>query len=55
MDMLIEGAANKVIAIDLHLSERTVEIQRARMMKKMGARSVAHLVKMWVTARRSAG
>jgi two-component system response regulator FixJ len=46
MDMIVEGAANKVIAIDLDLSERTVEIHRAKVMEKMGARSVAHLVKL---------
>ena len=46
MDMVVEGAANKVIAIDLGLSERTVEIHRAKVMEKMGARSVAHLVKL---------
>ena len=46
MDMVVSGAANKVIAIDLALSERTVEIHRAKVMEKMGARSVAHLVKL---------
>jgi len=46
MDMVVDGAANKVIAIDLGLSERTVEIHRAKVMEKMGARSVAHLVKL---------
>ena len=46
MDMVVDGAANKVIAIDLSLSERTVEIHRAKVMEKMGARSVAHLVKL---------
>lgn len=46
MDMVVDGAANKVIAIDLNLSERTVEIHRAKVMEKMGARSVAHLVKL---------
>ena len=46
MDMVVDGAANKVIAIDLELSERTVEIHRAKVMEKMGARSVAHLVKL---------
>jgi two-component system, LuxR family, response regulator FixJ len=49
MDLVVEGAANKVIAIDLALSERTVEIHRAKVMEKMGARSVAHLVKLHLT------
>lgn len=48
-DMVVDGAANKVIAIDLCLSERTVEIHRAKVMDKMGARSVAHLVKLHLT------
>jgi two-component system, LuxR family, response regulator FixJ len=46
MLLVVDGRANKVIAIDLGLSERTVEIHRANVMEKMGARSVAHLVKM---------
>ena len=50
MDMVVDGAANKVIAIDLDLSERTVEIHRAKVMEKMGARSVAHLVKLHLTS-----
>jgi two-component system response regulator FixJ len=49
MDMVVDGAANKVIAIDLNLSERTVEIHRAKVMEKMGARSVAHLVRLQLT------
>jgi FixJ family two-component response regulator len=50
MAMVVDGSANKVIAIDLDLSERTVEIHRAKVMEKMGARSVAHLVKLQLTA-----
>jgi two-component system, LuxR family, response regulator FixJ len=46
MHLVVEGAANKVIAVDLALSERTVEIHRAKAMEKMGARSIAHLVKL---------
>lgn len=46
MGLIIAGHANKVIAMDLGLSERTVEIHRARVMEKMATRSVAHLVRM---------
>lgn len=46
LDLVVDGRANKVIAIDLNLSERTVEIHRSNVMEKMGARSVAHVVKM---------
>jgi two-component system response regulator FixJ len=49
MNLVVDGAANKVIALDLALSERTVEIHRAKVMEKMGARSVAHLVKLHLT------
>jgi two-component system response regulator FixJ len=49
MELVVDGAANKVIALDLTLSERTVEIHRAKVMEKMGARSVAHLVKLHLT------
>ncbi len=49
MELVVRGDANKVIAIDLGLSERTVEIHRAKVMEKMGARSVAHLVRLHLT------
>ena len=51
MEMVVEGNANKVIAIDLGLSQRTVEIHRARVMSKMGADSVSQLVQMAMRAR----
>ncbi|MFV2089204.1 MAG: response regulator transcription factor [Pseudomonadales bacterium] len=41
-----EGQANKVVAIDLEISERTVEIHRSQVMQKMRARNLADLVKM---------
>jgi FixJ family two-component response regulator len=47
--LIVDGKANKVVAIDLGLSERTVEIHRSNVMEKMGAKSVAHLVKMHLT------
>jgi FixJ family two-component response regulator len=49
MESIVEGNPNKVVAIDLGLSERTIEIHRAKVMEKMGARSVAHLVKLHMT------
>ncbi len=46
LDLVVQGKANKVIAGDLKLSQRTVEIHRARVMEKMQASSLAHLVRM---------
>jgi FixJ family two-component response regulator len=50
MEMVTAGKANKVIAIDLGVSERTVEIHRARVMQKMEADSLPHLVRMALEA-----
>lgn len=46
MEMIVNGKANKVVAIDLGLSQRTVELHRARVMEKMKARTLADLVRM---------
>jgi FixJ family two-component response regulator len=46
LQLVVEGRANKVIALDLGLSERTVEVHRGNIMDKMGAQSLAHLVRM---------
>ncbi|NND53696.1 MAG: response regulator transcription factor [Gammaproteobacteria bacterium] len=46
MSCVVMGQANKVIAIDRNVSQRTVEIHRARVMEKMAARSLADLVRM---------
>jgi FixJ family two-component response regulator len=45
MDKVVKGCANKVIAMDLGVSQRTVELHRARVMQKMRARSLAELVR----------
>ena len=49
LNLVIEGKLNKEIAAELQLSNRTVEDRRARLMKKMGARSVAELVQLAMT------
>lgn len=48
MKLMVEGKANKVIAFDLDISQRTVEIHRARVMEKLKANSLAHLVRMYL-------
>jgi two-component system, LuxR family, response regulator FixJ len=46
LDMVSGGKPNKIMAADLGVSQRTVEIHRARVMEKMGAASLAQLVRM---------
>lgn len=46
MEGLLAGKANKVIAHDLDISPRTVEIYRANLMTKMQANSLSELVRM---------
>ncbi|MEO8467843.1 MAG: response regulator transcription factor [Gammaproteobacteria bacterium] len=43
---VVRGQANKVIAMDLNVSQRTVELHRARVMHKMKVKSLAELVSM---------
>lgn len=49
MTLVAEGHSNKIIATMLHISHRTVEIHRRRVMKKMQAGSVPELITMAVT------
>lgn len=51
-DRVAAGQANKVIAQDLCVSERTVEVHRSQVMKKLGARTLADLVRMHLEAER---
>jgi two-component system, LuxR family, response regulator FixJ len=55
MGQVVLGKANKVIAGDLGVSQRTVEIHRARVMEKMQANSLAHLVRMVMVAENQPG
>lgn len=50
LDRLVLGHANKVIARDLGISDRTVEIYRAKVMSKMGADSFAELIRLALKA-----
>ena len=45
LDRLVAGTANKVIAAELDIGLRTVELRRATILKKMNARSLAELVR----------
>jgi FixJ family two-component response regulator len=46
LDLVVAGQTNKGVARHLDISEKTVEIHRANVMRKMQAKSLANLVKM---------
>lgn len=50
MELVVTGNANKVIAVELGISERTVELHRSRIMKKLSVRSVAELIHVVLSA-----
>jgi len=50
---LVSGKANKLIAFDLGISIRTVELHRSRMMERLGVRQLAAAVRLAVLARMS--
>ncbi|HMN84878.1 MAG TPA: response regulator FixJ [Bauldia sp.] len=50
LDGLVAGHPNKVIAYDLGISPRTVEVYRANVMSKTGASSLSDLVRMTIIA-----
>jgi two-component system response regulator FixJ len=50
LELLVTGYANKQIAHQLSISARTVEIHRARVMEKMDARNLSHLVRLALAA-----
>lgn len=49
MDMVVAGNRNKVIAIDLGISQSTVEAHRAKVMEKMEAASLSDLMRMMLS------
>ena len=53
LDRMAQGSSNKVMSHELSLSVRTVELHRARVMEKMGARSIAELVRMVLAIERA--
>lgn len=48
--LLIDGKSNKIIARELNLSIRTIEVRRAKLMKKIKAESLAELIRLTLTA-----
>lgn len=46
LELVAKGLMNKVIAQDLGISERTVEVHRAQVMTKLGVRTLAQLVRI---------
>lgn len=51
LEHLVMGQPNKIIAFELDISPRTVEIHRARVMEKMQAQSLSHLVRLALAAK----
>ena len=49
LDLILEGKRNKEIAVQLHLSTRSIEDRRAKIMVKTGAKSLVELVQLVMT------
>ena len=49
-ERVADGEMNKVIAADLGISERTVEVHRGHVMKKLGVKTLAQLVRIKIEA-----
>ena len=55
LDKLVQGRSNKVVAYELGISPRTVEIHRAHIMGKMDASSLSDLVRVVLAAEQGNG
>ena len=53
--LVVDGAMNKQIAYELDISQRTVEVHRAKVMGKMGARNLADLIKKHIALHGAGG
>jgi C4-dicarboxylate-specific signal transduction histidine kinase len=51
LDALLAGRPNKMIAYDLGLSVRTVEVHRARMMERLGVRQLSEAIRLAIMAK----
>jgi two-component system, LuxR family, response regulator FixJ len=51
----VEGATNKEAGQQLGISYRTIEIHRARIMEKLGAKNAADLMRIVLSENRSSG
>jgi len=51
MELLVAGKSNKQIGYSLEISERTVEVHRSKIMKKLGMESIAQLVHLYHLAK----
>ena len=55
LELVVRGRPNKTMAQEMGLSQRTIELHRSRVMEKMGANSVAQLVRMLMDFERTRG
>jgi two-component system response regulator FixJ len=55
LEALVAGHSNKVIAFDLGISVRTVEVHRSRMMDRLGVRQFAEAIRLAVLAKLAGG
>ncbi len=55
MDLVLAGRPSKIIAVDLGISQRTVENHRASIMKRTGTKCIAALARLALAATRNGG